>query len=723
MGWTRRSLIETALAWGGGLAAWNLPWLHRYQASLAAPTQRKLALLVGINQYPSTSDLQGCITDVELQRELLIHRFGFLPEDILTVTGAQATRSAIETSFSEHLIAQSRVGDVVLFHFSGYGCRILPSSGESAPSLGLVPSDGILPAKAKPALNSLLLETLEILARSLVSDRATLVLDTSQTPSLRELEGNLRGRSIPLPPVPPSPEEKSLQAALQQQLAETSGTLSKNITTLRAAKEGQVATEIFMSGAVCGLFTYSLTQALWEMTPAQRIYTTLARTAEQMAPLRGDRQQLDLSQTGKLPLFIYGLLPAVATSGEGVIRNALNPKALNLKLTGLPRPVFLGLEADSCFMPVGEGEGNALVQLRSRNGFNAQARLLRPNGLNLEGQLLQESLRVLPRQLQLIVALDSQLERIERVDATSALSGIEAIATSTIPGEGHADCILAKIPTENPSPEETPSPWGYGLLGEGGVALPETLGRANEAIKSAVGRLEDQWDRLLALKALNLTQNESSTRLAVRATLEESSSPPRPLLSKTSQRTSPDRPSIAGEGRPSLPSSTFIPQVALGSQLQLRLENHDTVPLHVLLLGVEPSQQTIAYLPTSFLREEAPFPWQAIAPQETVVIPPEGNILPWSTGKLRGYAQLFAILTRQPCHHTLDILLRTEGNDLKTLKAPFLQLNRPYEIARALLSDLHEMSRADVGFYEIDDDRYALSLQNWATLHFVYQAI
>jgi hypothetical protein len=37
---------------------------------------RKLAVLVGINQYES-NPLHGCITDVELQRELLVHRFGF----------------------------------------------------------------------------------------------------------------------------------------------------------------------------------------------------------------------------------------------------------------------------------------------------------------------------------------------------------------------------------------------------------------------------------------------------------------------------------------------------------------------------------------------------------------------------------------------------------------------------------------------------------------------
>ncbi|NEP15164.1 MAG: caspase family protein [Symploca sp. SIO2C1] len=39
--------------------------------------------------------LKGCINDVELQRHLFIHRFGFNPRDIYTLTDEQATRQEI----------------------------------------------------------------------------------------------------------------------------------------------------------------------------------------------------------------------------------------------------------------------------------------------------------------------------------------------------------------------------------------------------------------------------------------------------------------------------------------------------------------------------------------------------------------------------------------------------------------------------------------------------
>jgi len=43
-----------------------------YARVLAQNTPRKLALLVGINAYRFNNELAGCLTDVELQRHLLI---------------------------------------------------------------------------------------------------------------------------------------------------------------------------------------------------------------------------------------------------------------------------------------------------------------------------------------------------------------------------------------------------------------------------------------------------------------------------------------------------------------------------------------------------------------------------------------------------------------------------------------------------------------------------
>lgn len=182
----------------------------RYYQALAQSSPRKLALLVGINQYLFGTPLTGCVTDVELQRELLIHRFGFHPSDILTITDLQATRQNIETAFLEHLTKQVKPGDVVVFHFSGYGSRFGKATLPESSNLGeqknqkewtvtnlLLPVDGIIQIKNQSVVNALTEDTLWLLLRSLSTNLVTSVLDTSYTDGGIILQGNLRVRSRP----------------------------------------------------------------------------------------------------------------------------------------------------------------------------------------------------------------------------------------------------------------------------------------------------------------------------------------------------------------------------------------------------------------------------------------------------------------------------------------------------------------------------------------------
>ncbi len=54
---------------------------------LAQPGSRKLALLIGINAYTGgIPQLAGCMSDVEMQYELLRHRYGFNESDIIMLT-------------------------------------------------------------------------------------------------------------------------------------------------------------------------------------------------------------------------------------------------------------------------------------------------------------------------------------------------------------------------------------------------------------------------------------------------------------------------------------------------------------------------------------------------------------------------------------------------------------------------------------------------------------
>ncbi|HEY9665491.1 MAG TPA: caspase family protein, partial [Coleofasciculaceae cyanobacterium] len=500
MGLNRRTFLQKA---GLGLASLGVseialsllgdkslavPVLDRYFQALAQPGGRKLALLVGINQYPHSAALGGCVTDVELQRELLIHRFGFAPSDILTLTESQASRDNIETAFVEHLIEQAKAGDVVVFHFSGYGSRVKMSQEPTTDDAvrlqnSLVPVDGILPSKGTPVANDLLEETLVLLLRSLATDRVTTILDTSYTSVDRVLHGSLRVRSCPKPPAEePSPGELAFQdqirlrsKSLVDKLKNSDSLNQKPGIVLTAAGPSELATEGQWYGFSAGLFTYALTQYLWQAAGATTVQISLSHAAGTVKQLVGKEQQPRLMQpkTQQSPLLAYYLPTDPSIGADGVVTAVEeNGKTAQLWLAGLPATVleYYSVNSIVSFYPsqsvaqalsdtqlnVESSENNLQptnlqpanpqptnlqlstpkkiqLQLRSKEGLTAKARVVgaaEADRYPLQvGQLVQESIRLLPRNIGLAIALDVALERIERVDATSAFATIPSVSS------------------------------------------------------------------------------------------------------------------------------------------------------------------------------------------------------------------------------------------------------------------------------------------------------
>ncbi|MGB5710921.1 MAG: caspase family protein, partial [Waterburya sp.] len=153
--------------------------------SLAQDTPRKIALLVGINQYDNPDDsLKGCVNDVISQRELLVHRFGFNPQDIMTVSDCseiKPTRDNILQAFESHLIEQVKPNDVVVFHFSGHGRRVLDPDSTATDKLTstFVPSDSERSQSGEDILvTDITGRTLFLLMAGVNSDNLTAVLDS-----------------------------------------------------------------------------------------------------------------------------------------------------------------------------------------------------------------------------------------------------------------------------------------------------------------------------------------------------------------------------------------------------------------------------------------------------------------------------------------------------------------------------------------------------------------
>ncbi len=669
-----------------------------YQQALAMPTNRKLALLVGVNQYNQSPALAGCLTDVELQRELLIHRFGFQPSDILPLTEQQATRQVIETAFNEHLIKQARPGDVVFFHFSGYGSRVqLATSLEKAQN-ALVTIDDSFSTQNGKNINLILEETLRLLLRSLPTKYVTAVLDTSFNAANIRPSG-LRIRNYPqVFPATVLDAELDLQKQLSQKaLNELPGFL-----LTATSGEQQLAMEGLFSGFSAGLFTYALTQHLWESTSATTIQVSLSQAASTILTLGGQQQPQILNHKQA-----NHLLPERETAVGAIINVEDNGKTAQVWLGGLP-PQVLEYVINSRFVLA--TDNLTKIVLRSRSGLTAKAQTEQGDTSLQVGQLVRESIRVLPRNLNLSVALDSRLERIERVDAISAFATV-AHVSSVIEGEQPADCIFGR---NAPRTSDSTSPSRYGLFSLGHELTKSTVGEPGEAVKVAVHRLVPDLQKLLGVKLWRLTANEGSSLLAVKATLEIVSTL-EPLIQRETVRIlNPLLPVTSRE------QSANVPTLAIGTRIQYRVQNQSDRPIYLMLLGLDSNRKAIALYPGRPMEEANTIQQNLFSIMLSVgasaIIPQTASGAGWVIQDSVGQAETQLIFSIAPFTQTLAAL---EADKYPREQHQINKLLNPLEVAQALLQDLHNAS--GLGETIAPSDNYVLDVNAWASLNFVYQ--
>jgi hypothetical protein len=765
MGLNRREFIQQI---SGLLAAFGMSETgislagDRYYQALAQPTARKLALLVGINQYFGDISLGGAVTDIALQEELLKYRFGFQSSDILTLKNEQATRANIESAFMEHLINQAGAADLVVFHFSGYG-RCLKWEITEENTLyknSLVPVDGGLSDvsnASKLGVNDLLEETLWQLLTMLPTKRAIAVLDTSYTYPGSNFQGNLMIRSRPSPSTSQlTAEALAFQEKLKNQTSPTINPQNIQALILSAIGPNQVATEAKWQGFSAGLFTLALTQQLWLATPATSLQSSFQKVSCSVQELGGFLQQPQMVKPGVLlksdsrilpitPGENNGLIP-ILPSADGVIKSVEEGgKTAQLWLGGLPANILETYSVGSIFSmvpPTNSPESSpTTLQIRVREGLTAKAQLLDQSTTALEtGQLLQEAVRVLPRHLSLTVALDTELQRIERVDATSAFASMPNIST-VLKGEQPADCLFGRVRQDQLAQDKfsgqvsatTPilSQGSYGLFSVGQTLLVNTVGEGGEAVKLAAQRLTPYLEILRAAKLIGLSANQGSSRLGVRVTLEKVT-PEEKLLMQASTRRAPwpspsEGSAVSGE--------SSILSLPVGSRIRYRIFNYSDRPIYSFLFGIHNSGSAIAFYPFSsqnqFNKSQPEIEQNLIQPGTTLTLPDDAVGSAWSINGTVGLAKTHLICSSSPFSQTFNALKpvmgsRGDGQGIITLQNPF-------KIAQAVLEDLHHASATNspIGFSVrfsnggagISDEFWALNVNHWATLSFIYRVI
>lgn len=710
----RRQFLQFSSSLLTTLGLSQLDFLHqanRYGQVLAQSTPRKLALLVGINNYPSgIRSLQGCLTDVEMQRELLIHRFGFNPNDIREVKDAEATRQGILTAFEEHLIKQAKPGDVVVFHFSGHGSRVIDPTpiGKEKLNSTLVPIDTA--TQSANVVRDIMGQSLFLLMSAVPTENLTVVLDSCYSGGGDR--GNLVIRSARLDRAEnfqASPEEfeyqqrwlkqlKLSQEEFQQQRAKG---IAKGVA-IAAAKDDQFATDAPFDNFHAGAFTYLLTRYLWQQTrnnSVGTVFVNLALRTHDIAQSSGVIQDPEFEvkpgSNNQQQLLYFS---EYATPGaEGVIRKVTGDK-IEFWLGGVASQSLEGFQPGSIFTAI-DNEGKELGQIEQQSrvglvGYGTLVKGTSPNAVK-PGVLLRERVRGLPPNLTLKLGLDKSLGA-EKAKAQTALQSLRRMEVVPVGQRGVLHYLLGRV-TEADfrqfQQQRIPNPPPVGSVGLFTAArspIPDSFGRVGESIEEAMQqRLQTRLKSLLAGQILKTLVTGESSSLKVSTTIK-------PLSGSGESSTVPSRGNQESQTttQPQKRSSVEPLQFQPETNIQVQVQNNESRNLYISTVLIDSSGNLIVLFPLD---------WDE--PEEAALVPP-GKILAFPNAEDKfqirlkgpsGTLEVLVLASVKPVRTALIGLKNIARNRNVARGSPVaLSEDEPVEVMGNLLGDLDEMARATV---------------------------
>jgi hypothetical protein len=237
-------------------------------------------------------------------------------------------------------------------------------------------------------------------------------------------------------------------------------------------------------------------------------------------------------------------------------------------------------------------------------------------------------------------------------------------------------------------------------------------------VKVAVQRLVPKLQTLLAAKLWRLTTNEGSSHLGVKATLETISTKEQVLMQRETLRSSNTTSSAPATGG-------NMPTVSIGSRIQYRVHNGSDRPVYLVLLGLDSNRSAIALYPVAPSDEttasETASLRLVIAPGETLTVPQTSVDFAWVIHGPTGVAETQLIFSRANFSQTMAALeSTTHPREVQEQIGPLLN---PLEVAQAVLQDLHQASAVKAENTGSAADTYALDINAWASLSFIYQVV
>jgi hypothetical protein len=653
---------------------------------------------------------------VDLQQELLIHRFGFKPSDILKLTSdetpdKQPTRQNILTAFEKHLIEQAKPGDVVVFHFSGHGSRLPETDPIQACrndnfNSTLVPVDDGKNGVAQDIMG----RTLFLLMSALKTENVTAVLDSCYSGG--GTRGNFRVRSIPGDGLKLSPEEIAYQKSWMEQLQLSPEELARRRcagvakgVVFASAQRDQEALDANWGDFSAGAFTYLMTQYLWQQTG--NVGSTIAQLSNSIKTLS---RQVPLAD-GNLNQPVYFFNKPVPPT-DAVITKVEGDKA-TLWLGGVDRESLEAFQPGATFAIVNDkGQPSGKLELVSpRSGLRGEAKLVEKGAAaSLQpGMLLQEASRIIPASLKLSIGLDPSLagETNTAKQALLNINRLEAIPAQSgnVPYPGGVQYIFSRLTAayqrklQQQQVANLPVTDSIGLFTEGLEPVPESFGEPGETVTKAVERLESKLKAFLAARIIKMTLNAKASELDMEVSMNLVEQPNQPLARTSTGRARNNR-------RES--GQSYSKKLPLNQLFQFRVTNRENSALYFTTLLIDSTGGLVVV-----------FPYQWPASQESMRLEPNQTLLIGDPKQLqlkaiqKGTGEALVIASRSPLKNaakTLAVL----ATELKRSEGP-MELREPVDVIGDLLDDL----RSDRGGLGVE--ARPVSASEMATLSITFE--
>jgi hypothetical protein len=674
-----------------------------YSQLLSENTSRKLALLIGINNYPpGIRSLKGCLTDLEMQRELLIHRFGFNPQDIQEVKDEKATRENILAAFEEHLIQQAKPGDVVVFHFSGHGSRVIDPTpiGNRRLNSTLVPYNSA--TESDNIVRDIMGRTLFLLMSAIRTENLTVILDCCHSGG--GTRGNLVIRSARLDGgenLNASREEFEYQQRWFTELnlspeefqRRREQGIAKGVA-LSAAKDDQFATDAPFGDFSAGAFSYLLTRYLWQQTrndAVGKVFINLALRTHDVAKSSNITQDPNLEvkpESNNETQLLY-FSEQVTLSAEGVIRN-LKDNQIEFWLGGVASQTLESFQSGSIFSLIdNQGQEIGLIEQLSRVGLVGYGKVVQDTPLNVvqPGVLLREKVRGIPTNLTLKVGLDPSLGS-EKAQAQRAIETVRRVEVVPVTQQDIVHYLFGRV-TEDDfrylQQQRTPNPPPVGSIGlftAGRELVPDSFGRAGESVEEAVQqRLRTRLKSLLAGRILQMLVTGESSSLNVTTTIQSVDNTATAKI-------------VSSRGNQEFQSRQLIQAVKFqaGTNIQVQVQNHEKRNLYISVVLIDSSGDLIVLFPRDW---DAPEDAALVPSGETITVPKPEDSFKFRLRGPSGTLELLVLASVKPVRNALKGLQNIARSRNVGRGSPLgLSEDEPLKVMENLLGDFDEMARA-----------------------------